>query len=161
MNKNGIAKKIEVKFTGCHGFCQQGPTVMIEPEGTFYCQVTLEDVPEIVDTDLKNGDIVERLLFVDKKSKPKKPVQNYEDIDYFKPQQRIVLRNCGFINPEEIDDYLKIGGYEGIKKALAMPRKEVIEEVKSLPPVDIDYITFSGRGEPTLAKNLGEMIAAV
>jgi NADH:ubiquinone oxidoreductase subunit F (NADH-binding) len=70
------------------------------------------------------------LLFVDKKSKPKKPVQNYEDIDYFKPQQRVVLRNCGFINPEDISDYLKIGGYEGIKKALAMSRKEVIEEVK-------------------------------
>ncbi|MEE9494938.1 MAG: NADH-quinone oxidoreductase subunit NuoF [Desulfobacterales bacterium] len=131
VKKNGLAKKIDVKFTGCHGFCQQGPTVMIEPEGTFYCQVTPEDVPEIVDTDLKNGDIVERLLFVDKKSKPKKLVQNYEDIDYFKPQQRIVLRNCGFINPEDIDDYLKIGGYEGIKKALAMSRKEVIEEVKS------------------------------
>jgi NADH-quinone oxidoreductase subunit F/NADP-reducing hydrogenase subunit HndC len=130
VKKNGLAKKIEVKFTGCHGFCQQGPTVMIEPQGTFYCQVTPEDVPEIVDTDFKNGDIVERLLFVDKKSKPKKPVQNYEDIDYFKPQQRVVLRNCGFINPEDIDDYLKIGGYEGIKKALDMSRKEVIEEVK-------------------------------
>ena len=112
VNKNGLAKKIEVKFTGCHGFCQQGPTVMIEPEGTFYCQVTPEDVTEIVDSDLKNGDIVERLLFVDKKSKPKKPVHNYQDIDYFKPQQRVVLRNCGFINPEDIDDYLKIGGYE-------------------------------------------------
>jgi NADH:ubiquinone oxidoreductase subunit F (NADH-binding)/(2Fe-2S) ferredoxin len=130
VKKNGLAKKIEVKFTGCHGFCQQGPTVMIEPQGTFYCQVTPEDVPEIVATDLKNGDIVERLLFVDKKSKPKKPVQNYEDIDYFIPQQRVVLRNCGFINPEDIDDYLKIGGYVGIKKALAMPQKEVIEEVK-------------------------------
>jgi NADH-quinone oxidoreductase subunit F/NADP-reducing hydrogenase subunit HndC len=130
VKKNGLAKKIEVKFTGCHGFCQQGPTVMIEPQGTFYCQVTPGDIPEIVETDLKNGDIVERLLFVDKKSKPKKSVQNYEDIDYFKPQQRVVLRNCGFINPEEIDDYLKIGGYAGIRKALAMSQKEVIEEVK-------------------------------
>jgi NADH-quinone oxidoreductase subunit F/NADP-reducing hydrogenase subunit HndC len=129
VKKNGLAQKIEVKFTGCHGFCQQGPTVMIEPEGTFYCQVTPEDVPEIVNTDLKNGNTVERLLFVDQKSK--EPVPNYEDIVYFKPQCRVVLRNCGFINPEDVEDYIKIGGYEGIKKALGMTRKAVIEEVKS------------------------------
>jgi NADH-quinone oxidoreductase subunit F/NADP-reducing hydrogenase subunit HndC len=129
VKKNGLAQKIEVKFTGCHGFCQQGPTVMIEPEGTFYCQVTPEDVPEIVTTDLKNGNTVERLLFVDQKSK--EPVPNYEDIVYFKPQRRVVLRNCGFINPEDVEDYIKIGGYEGIKKALGMTRKAVIEEVKS------------------------------
>jgi NADH-quinone oxidoreductase subunit F/NADP-reducing hydrogenase subunit HndC len=129
VKKNGLAEKIEVKFTGCHGFCQQGPTVMIEPEGTFYCQVTPEDVPEIVTTDLKNGDKVERLLFVDQKSR--EPVPNYEHIAYFKPQRRVVLRNCGFINPEDIEDYINIGGYEGIKKALGMTRKAVIEEVKS------------------------------
>jgi NADH-quinone oxidoreductase subunit F/NADP-reducing hydrogenase subunit HndC len=129
VKKNGLAQKIEVKFTGCHGFCQQGPTVMIEPEGTFYCQVTPEDVPEIVNTDLKNGNPVERLLFVDQKSK--EPVPNYEDIVYFKPQRRVVLRNCGFINPEDVEDYIQIGGYEGIKKALGMTRKAVIEEVKS------------------------------
>jgi len=129
VKKNGLAQEIEVKFTGCHGFCQQGPTVMIEPEGTFYCQVKPEDVPDIVNTDLKNGNTVERLLFVDQKSK--KPVPNYEDIVYFKPQSRVVLRNCGFINPEDIEDYIKIGGYEGIKKALGMTRTAVIEEVKS------------------------------
>ncbi|MBN1547522.1 MAG: NADH-quinone oxidoreductase subunit NuoF [Syntrophaceae bacterium] len=128
VKKNGLAKKIEVKFTGCHGFCQQGPTVMIEPEGTFYCRVKPEDVPEIVNSDLKNGNIVERLLFVDQKSK--KPVPEYKDILYFKPQSRVVLRNCGFINPEDIDDYIKIGGYEGIKKALGMTPEAVIEEVK-------------------------------
>jgi NADH:ubiquinone oxidoreductase subunit F (NADH-binding)/(2Fe-2S) ferredoxin len=129
VKKNGLAQKIEVKFTGCHGFCQQGPTVMIEPEGTFYCQVTPEDIPEIVNTDLKNGNTVERLLFVDQKSK--EPVPHYEDIVYFKPQRRVVLRNCGFINPEDVEDYIQIGGYEGIKKALGMTRKAVIEEVKS------------------------------
>ncbi len=129
VKKNGLDAKVEVKFTGCHGFCQQGPTVIIEPEGTFYCHVQPEDATEIAEVDLKNGNMVERLLFMDPKSKERVP--KYIDMGYFSPQQRIVLRNCGFINPEDIDDYIFIGGYEGIKKALKMTQKEVIEEVKS------------------------------
>jgi NADH:ubiquinone oxidoreductase subunit F (NADH-binding)/(2Fe-2S) ferredoxin/NAD-dependent dihydropyrimidine dehydrogenase PreA subunit len=129
VTKNGLDAKVEVKFTGCHGFCQQGPTVIIEPEGTFYCHVQPEDAADIAEVDLKNGNVVERLLFMDPKSKER--VAKYMDMGYFSPQQRVVLRNCGFINPEDIDDYILIGGYEGIKKALKMTQKEVIEEVKS------------------------------
>lgn len=129
VKKNGLDDKVEVKFTGCHGFCQQGPTVIIEPEGTFYCHVQPEDAADIVEMDLKNGNMVERLLFVDPKSK--KQVPKYIDIAYFSPQERIVLRNCGFINPEDIEDYILIGGYEGIKKALKMTPEKVIEEVKA------------------------------
>lgn len=128
VKKNGLAERVEVKFTGCHGFCQQGPTVMIEPEGTLYCHVSLEDVGEIVEAGLKEGHLVERLLFKDPKSKKK--IQKYEEMRYFSPQRRIVLRNCGFINPEEIDDYITVGGYSGIKKALEMTQEDVIEEVK-------------------------------
>lgn len=128
LKKAGLDSTVEVKFTGCHGFCQQGPTVMIMPAGTFYCNVRPEDAVEIVEKDLKNGERVERLLFIDPKTKDK--VLNYRDMKYFKPQRRIVLRNCGFINPENVDDYLQVGGYEGIKKALGMTRQEVIDEVK-------------------------------
>jgi NADH:ubiquinone oxidoreductase subunit F (NADH-binding)/(2Fe-2S) ferredoxin/NAD-dependent dihydropyrimidine dehydrogenase PreA subunit len=128
VKKNGLDDKVEVKFTGCHGFCQQGPTVIIEPESTIYCHVKPEDAAEIIEMDLKNGNMVERLLFKDPKSK--KRIPKYMDMSYFRPQRRIVLRNCGFINPEDIEDYIKIGGYAGIRKALKMTRMEVIEEVK-------------------------------
>jgi len=85
-------------------------------------------VSEIVESDLVKGELVERLLFLDPKTKER--VLDYRDMSYFKPQRRIVLRNCGFINPEAIEDYLEAGGYEGIKKALAMTQAEVIAEMK-------------------------------
>ncbi len=128
LKKAGLADKTEVKFTGCHGLCQMGPTIIIEPGGTFYCNVTPEDVSEIIDSDLVKGVVVDRLLFLDPKGKKK--VLDYRDMDFFEPQRRIVLRNCGFINPEEIDNYLAVGGYKAIQKAFKMTQMEVIDEVK-------------------------------
>ena len=128
MDRADLGGTVEVKFTGCHGFCQQGPTVMIMPAGTFYCNVSPDDIAEIVREDLQKGEPVERLLFMDPKTNDR--VLNYRDINYFVPQRRIVLRNCGFINPEDIDDYLAVGGYDGIKKALNMTQQEVIDEIK-------------------------------
>lgn len=128
LSKAGLADRIEVKFTGCHGLCQMGPTIIAEPQGTFYCLVKPEDVPEIIEVDLKQGGVVERLLFIDPKDKEK--VLSYRDMKYFSPQRRIVLRNCGFINPEDIDDYIAVGGYEGIRRAFNLTPLEVIEEVK-------------------------------
>ncbi len=127
LEKAGLGS-IEVKFTGCHGFCQQGPTVMIMPAGTFYCNVKPGDAAEIVESDIRNGKPVERLLFLDPKTKDR--VLSYRDMKYFNPQRRIVLRNCGFINPEDIDDYVRAGGYEGIQKALTMKQQDVIDEIK-------------------------------
>ncbi len=127
--KAGLDTTVEVKFTGCHGFCQQGPTVMVMPAGTFYCNVTPDDVSEIVETDLVKGQPVERLLFLDPKTKDR--VLSFRDMKYFSPQRRIVLRNCGFINPEDIEDYLATGGYDGIKKALGMTQQAVIDNLKS------------------------------
>jgi NADH-quinone oxidoreductase subunit F len=100
----------------------------VEPPGTFYCNVTPEDIPEIVEVDLRDGGRVERLLFVDPKSREKVPT--YREMKYFSPQRRIVLRNCGFINPEDMDDYIRVGGYDAIRKAFRMTQMEVIEEVK-------------------------------
>lgn len=124
----GLGDTVEVTFTGCHGLCQMGPTVIVEPRGTFYCHVKPEDAWEIVDRDVKNGDIVRRLLFAD--GTTKEPVESYGEIKFFSSQRRIVLRNCGFINPEDIDDYLRVGGYEGIRKAFGMAPMDVIEEIK-------------------------------
>jgi NADH-quinone oxidoreductase subunit F len=128
LNEANLHDRFEVKFTGCHGLCQMGPTVVIDPPGTFYCNVTPKDIPEIVEVDLKNGGKVERLLFIDPKSAEK--VLTYHEMGYFSPQRRIVLRNCGFTNPEDIEDYIRVGGYEGIRKAFKMTQMEVIEEVK-------------------------------
>ncbi len=128
LKKAGLADKTEVKFTGCHGLCQMGPTIIIEPAGTFYCNVTPDDVPEVIESDLVKGVVVDRLLFLDPKGKKK--VLSYKDMDFFEPQRRIVLRNCGFINPEDIDNYLEVGGYKAIRKAFKMTQMEVIDEVK-------------------------------
>ncbi|MCE5336579.1 MAG: NAD(P)H-dependent oxidoreductase subunit E, partial [Desulfobacteraceae bacterium] len=128
LTRQGLDTTVEVKFTGCHGFCQQGPTVMVMPAGTFYCNVTPDDAAEIVEMDLMKGQPVERLLFLDPKTKDR--VLSFRDMKYFNPQRRIVLRNCGFINPEDIEDYLATGGYEGIKKALGMTQQQVIDNMK-------------------------------
>ncbi len=120
VRKHGLTGLVEVKFTGCHGLCQMGPTVVIMPAGTFYCNVQPEDVSEIVEADLMNGGHVERLLFVDPKSKEK--VFDYRDMKFFNPQRRIVLRNCGFINPEDIDDYISVGAMKESGKPFACPR---------------------------------------
>ncbi|MBW2147102.1 MAG: NADH-quinone oxidoreductase subunit NuoF [Deltaproteobacteria bacterium] len=125
----GLAHRVCVTFSGCHGFCQQGPIVVVYPDGTFYCRVKAEDAAEIVQSHLVRGEPVERLFY-------RHPVtgevtSTYHTIPFYARQQRVVLRNCGHINPERIEDYLALGGYEGLKKALfEMAPEEVIEEVK-------------------------------
>jgi NADH:ubiquinone oxidoreductase subunit F (NADH-binding)/(2Fe-2S) ferredoxin/NAD-dependent dihydropyrimidine dehydrogenase PreA subunit len=128
LHKFGLSESVEVKFTGCRGFCQQGPTVMVLPAGTFYCKVKPQDAAEIIDSELVNGVVLERLLYEDPRTNKK--VKSYKEINFFVPQERVVLRNCGFINPESIDEYLNAGGYEGIRKALSMTQQEVIDLIK-------------------------------
>ncbi|NQT72849.1 MAG: NADH-quinone oxidoreductase subunit NuoF [Chloroflexi bacterium] len=124
----GLAESVEVKPTGCHGFCEKGPIVIIEPDGIFYCNVKEKDAAEIVESHLKNGTPVERLFYKDPATKT--PISRYEDIAFYKKQQRVVLRNCGHINPENIDDYIDAGGYEGLNKVLSgMSPEQVIDEV--------------------------------
>lgn len=119
---------VEVKQTGCHGFCQRGPIVVIEPEGTFYCEVSPDDVPEIIESHIKKGIPVERLFY--RESKDSKPIQYYKDIPFYKNQFRIILRNCGKIDPENIDDYINVGGYTALKKVLfEMTSENVIGEI--------------------------------
>ncbi len=129
IEKQNLGERFQVKQTGCHGFCQRGPLVVIQPEGTFYSKVTPADVPEIAQSLLPEGKIVERLLY--REPVTDKVLPHYTDIPFYHKQQRLVLRNCGSIDPEEIDDYLAAGGYEALKKALfQMSREQVIEEIK-------------------------------
>jgi len=120
---------VRVKFTGCHGFCQYGPIVVIEPEGVFYTQVKVEDVPEIVQSHLVDRRMVMRLVYRDPVTA--EPIPHYRDIPFYQKQQRIILRRCGHICPEEIDDYLAYEGYEALRKTLLNLEPEaVIQEIK-------------------------------
>ena len=121
--------EVSVVETGCHGFCEGGPLVIIYPEGTFYTRVKPEDVAEIVEEHILKGRIVSRLLF--KEPLTSEQVPNYSDIAFYKKQHRLVLRNCGHINPDSLEEYIGADGYEGLAKALlTMTPEEVVEEMK-------------------------------
>jgi len=118
-----------IDFVGCHGFCQQGPNVVIEPDGIFYTQVQMEDVAEIVAAHLRDGKSVERLFYRDPLTA--KPVPHYSDINFYVKQRRVILRNCGHINPERIEAYIERDGYRALRKVLAiMTPEQVIEEIR-------------------------------
>ncbi|MEN6414321.1 MAG: NADH-quinone oxidoreductase subunit NuoF [Veillonellales bacterium] len=127
--ERGLDKEIKIVETGCHGFCEMGPLVIVYPEGVFYVRVQEEDVPEIVENHLYKGRIVERLLYKEPVTLEKVP--NYSDIDFYKKQNRQVLINCGRIDPEKIEEYIAVGGYQALGKAVtAMTSEDVVEEVK-------------------------------
>jgi NADH-quinone oxidoreductase subunit F len=119
---------VEVDFTGCHGFCEQGPNVIIEPEGVFYTHVQAEDAAGIVTSHLRDGKPVERLFYHDPMTA--QAIPHYSEINFYKKQQRVILRNCGQINPEKIDHYIARRGYHALRKAfLEMTPEQVISEV--------------------------------
>jgi len=128
ITKQQLQDKVQVKETGCHGFCERGPIVVIRPEKIFYQRVTPEDVPEIISETIVKGNIIERLLYTD-------PITNekivYEhDVPFYKKQMRIVLRANGEISPAEIEDYIAVGGYSAMGKALcSMSPEKIVEEI--------------------------------
>ena len=123
-------KNAAVEISGCHGhgLCEQGPSIVVEPDGIFYIRVQAEDAPEIVSSHLRDGKPVERLFYRDPVSG--KAMPHYSEINFYKKQQRVILRNCGHINPEKIEHYITSGGYRALRKALLMTPEQVIEEVK-------------------------------
>ena len=125
--KKGLNEKATINLSGCFGFCSQGPFVKIYPEDTLYRMVTLDDVEEIVDSDIGRGEVVERLLYVDPVSGEK--VSKQDDINFYKKQRRIALHGCGVINPEDLNEALGFGAFKGLKKALSMTPKEVADTV--------------------------------
>ncbi|MBU0718213.1 MAG: 4Fe-4S binding protein [Planctomycetes bacterium] len=117
-----------LKTTGCHGFCEQGPLVVIQPKGIFYKGVKRKDVEEIVEKTLVGGEVIERLLYRDPATKKK--VETYAAIPFYHNQVRIALRNIGKIDPGDIEDYIAAGGYAGLAKALTeMKPEEVIKAI--------------------------------
>ena len=126
----GLEKEIKVVRTGCFGLCEAGPVVIVYPEGTFYSRVKVEDVDEIVSEHLLKGRKVQHLVYTDHATHEQNANKSLEDINFYKHQKRVALRNCGVIDPENIDEYLAFDGYKALEKALtSMTREEVIDEI--------------------------------
>lgn len=127
--KNGIDKEVEVIRTGCFGLCELGPVVIIYPEGAFYSKVEVEDVPELVMEHLVKGRLLKRLLYHETIEDDK--IRSLNSVDFYKKQNRTALRNCGVIDPENIDEYIARDGYKALEKVLTeMKPQDVIDELK-------------------------------
>jgi NADH-quinone oxidoreductase subunit F len=130
LENHGLTDSVEVRRTGCHGFCEQGPIVVIYPEGICYLKVKPEDICEIISHTFKEKKLVERLLYVDPTSGERTTYEH--DIPFYKHQQRLVLGLNRKIDPKSLDDYLAVGGYQALVKTLFnMTPEQVIDEVKS------------------------------
>ena len=125
--EKNLSDKVTVNQVGCFGFCSQGPFVKIYPEDTLYRLVQVEDVEEIIEKDIIGGETIERLLYVDPTTAEK--ITKQEDINFYKKQVRISLHGCGSINPENIEESLGAGAFQGLARALQMDRADVIKEV--------------------------------
>lgn len=130
IREHGIADKVDVITTGCFGFCEKGPIVKIIPDNTFYTQVTPDDAEEIVREHIVKGNKVERLLYLDPKTL--RHISDSKHMNFYGKQIRIALRNCGFIDPENIEEYIARDGYQALADALTKSTpEEVIEKVKA------------------------------
>ena len=129
LEAKGLMDSVQVIMTGCFGFCEKGPIVKVMPDNTIYVKVKPEDAQTIVEEHVIKGRKVTRLLYKDPVTK--ESISDSKHMVFFKKQLRIVLRNCGFINPENIDEYIARDGYQALGKVLtAMTPEEVIKEVK-------------------------------
>lgn len=125
----GLEDLVSVSLTGCFGFCAQGPIVKVHPDNVFYVKVQADDARDIVQNHLIEGKLVDRLLFIEQSEEKK--VKSSDDMSFYKQQMRIALHNCGYINPEKVEDYLANDGYLMLGKCLTeLKPEEVIEEVK-------------------------------
>lgn len=122
-------ENVRVIKTGCFGLCAKGPIVIIRPEDTFYAMVKPEDCEEIIEKHIINGEKVERLLCKDIDGSK---VNSLDELNFYKKQKRIALKNCGVVNPEDIDEYIAFDGYLALEKVLTkMTSEEVIEVIKA------------------------------
>ena len=153
IDKNGLHDEVQVVKTGCFGLCALGPIMIVYPEGSFYSMVKEEDIPEIVSEHLLKGRIVSRLLY--QETVTDNGIKSLNDTSFYKKQLRIALRNCGVINPENIDEYIGTDGYAALGKVLTeMTPEEVIQEI-----LDSGLRGRGGGGFPTgmkwkLARNI-------
>jgi NADH-quinone oxidoreductase subunit F len=129
LKKNKLQDTINLKVTGCHGFCEKGPIVVLHPKGIFYKQVQSKDVKDIIEQTLLKGKIVDRLLYIDPLTGKK--ITFEKDVQFYKGQERIIFADNGLLDPYKIEDYLAIGGYTAAVKALtSMSPDKIIDEIK-------------------------------
>jgi NADH-quinone oxidoreductase subunit F len=130
INKQGLSAEVDIRKTGCHGFCERGPIIVIHPEEICYFQIEPKDVPEIVSQTIKEKKVIERLLYTDPDTNEK--IAHESDIPFYKNQERLVFGFNGSIDPKSLDDYLAIGGYSALAKVFSgMTCEQVLEEVKN------------------------------
>ncbi|MBE6896951.1 MAG: 4Fe-4S dicluster domain-containing protein [Ruminococcaceae bacterium] len=128
IKKQGLENEVKVVQTGCFGLCALGPIMIVYPEGCFYSRVTVEDVPEIVSEHLLKGRVVTRLLYQETVSDD--GIKSLNETNFYKKQHRVALRNCGVINPENIEEYIAVDGYAALGKVLTeMTPDEVIDVI--------------------------------
>ena len=128
IEKQDLQDLVDVRTTGCHGFCERGPIVVIQPKGIFYQRVKLEDIKEVIAETIIGKKIVDRLLYIEPKTKEK--IICEKDVPFYKKQRRIIFGNNGFIDPTSIKDYIALDGYKALTKILFdMTSEEVIEEI--------------------------------
>lgn len=127
IDKRGIGDQVDIKITGCHGFCEKGPIAVIEPGNVFYQKIKPEDVPDIIEKTVLNKQVIERLLFKDTVTQNEITAQN--DIPFYKNQKRIIIGNNTRIDPTIIEDYIAVGGYSALSKALFDYQPEQIIEI--------------------------------
>jgi NADP-reducing hydrogenase subunit HndC len=129
IKKQGLSAEVDIRKTGCHGFCERGPIIVIHPEEICYLQIEPKDVPEIVSQTIKEKKVIERLLYIDPRTNEK--IIHESEIPFYKNQERLVFGSNGNIDPKSIDDYLALGGYSALAKVLSrMTSEQVLEEVK-------------------------------
>jgi NADH-quinone oxidoreductase subunit F len=127
--KQGLSDKVDIRRTGCHGFCERGPIIVIHPEEICYFQIEPKDIPEIISQTIMEKKIIDRLLYTDPVSNEK--IVHESEIPFYKNQERLVFGSNGSIDPKSIEDYLAIDGYSALAKVLfEMTEEEVLEEVK-------------------------------
>jgi len=124
-----LENRVDIRITGCHGFCERGPILVIQPQGIFYQRIQLKDIPEVVSETVVKGEIIPRLLY--EEPRRKKTIALEKDVPFYQRQKRIIFENNGFIDPTEIQDYLALDGYKALTKALfEMTAEEIIQEIK-------------------------------
>ena len=129
LKEQGLENEVKVVLSGCFGFCEQGPIVKVAPDNTFYVKVTPEDAGEIVAEHIVKGRKVDRLLYQDPETR--EHVADSKHMDFYKKQMRIALRNCGFLDPENVQEYIARDGYEALGRVLStMKPADVVDTVK-------------------------------
>jgi NADH:ubiquinone oxidoreductase subunit F (NADH-binding)/NAD-dependent dihydropyrimidine dehydrogenase PreA subunit/(2Fe-2S) ferredoxin len=129
VERQGLMDKVDIRLTGCHGFCEQGPLVVIQPQGIFYRRAGAKDVPEIISETVGKGNVIDRLLYTDPQTEEE--IVYEHDVRFYRLQERLILGDNGLIDPTSIEDYIAQGGYAALAKTLyTMQPEEIIEEVK-------------------------------